>query len=66
MNYKILELLVLNSRIPTIKIAKTLNTTTVTINKIIKRLKESGIINRFHITIDWNMIGYRWFKVTYF
>ena len=65
-DYQILKLLAMNARIPTIDIAKKLNTTTATIYKRINKLKESGIINRFHITIDWDKIGYRWFKIDLF
>ena len=63
LDFQILHLLARNSRIPTIDIAKKLNRTTMTISKRIKRLIELGVILKFHITINWNLIGYRWFKV---
>jgi Lrp/AsnC family transcriptional regulator for asnA, asnC and gidA len=63
LDFQILQLLAQNSRIPTIDIAKKLNITTVTIAKRIKRLVDRGVILRFHITINWNIIGYKWFKV---
>jgi len=63
LDFQILQLLAQNSRIPTIDIAKKLNITTITIAKRIKRLIELGVILRFHVTIDWDIIGYKWFKV---
>jgi len=63
LDFQILQLLAQNSRIPTIDIAKKLNITTITIAKRIKRLIELGVILRFHVTINWEIIGYKWFKV---
>jgi Lrp/AsnC family leucine-responsive transcriptional regulator len=63
LDFQILQLLARNSRIPTIDIAKKLNTTSATISKRIKRLIELGVILRFHITMNWDLIGYKWFKV---
>ena len=63
LDFRILKLLALNSRIPTIDIAKKLNLTAETISKRIKRLIDKGIILKFHITIDWELVGYKWFKV---
>ncbi|UCF13637.1 MAG: Lrp/AsnC family transcriptional regulator, partial [Thermoplasmatales archaeon] len=63
LDFQILQLLARNSRIPTIDIAKKLNITTNTISNRIKRLIEVGVILRFHITINWEIIGYKWFKV---
>ncbi len=63
LDFQILQLLARNSRIPTIDIAKELNLTTTTISKRIKRLIERGVILKFHITINWEIIGYKWFKV---
>ena len=58
-----MQLLAQDSRITTIDIAKKLNITTITITKRIKRLIELGVILRFHVTINWEIIGYKWFKV---
>ena len=66
LDYLILQILALNARTQTIEIANRLNTNAATINKRIKKLKESGAINRFHITINWEKLGYRWFKVDLF
>jgi Lrp/AsnC family transcriptional regulator for asnA, asnC and gidA len=63
LDFQILQLLAQNSRIPTIDIAKKLKITAVTVSKRIKRLIELGVILRFHITINWEKIGYKWFKV---
>jgi Lrp/AsnC family transcriptional regulator for asnA, asnC and gidA len=63
LDFKILQLLARNSRTPTIDIAKELNITASTISKRIKRLIELGVILKFHITINWEIIGYKWFKV---
>jgi Lrp/AsnC family transcriptional regulator for asnA, asnC and gidA len=63
LDFKILQLLAQDSRIPTIDIAKKINITTITINKRIKRLIELGVILRYHVTINWEKIGYKWFKV---
>jgi len=63
LDFQILELLALDSRIPTIDIAKKLNLTAATITTRIKRLIERGVILKFHITINWDLIGYKWFKV---
>jgi len=63
LDFKILQLLAQDSRITTIDIAKKLNITTITITKRIKRLIELGVILRFHVTINWEIIGYKWFKV---
>ena len=63
LDLQILQLLAQNSRIPTLDIAKKLNLTTITITKRIKRLIELGVILRFHVTINWEIIGYKWFKV---
>lgn len=63
LDFQILQLLAQNSRIPTLDIAKKLNITTITTTKRIKRLIELGVILRFHVTINWEIIGYKWFKV---
>jgi Lrp/AsnC family transcriptional regulator for asnA, asnC and gidA len=63
LDFQILQLLARNSRTPTIDIAKNLNITTITISKRIKRLIDVGLILRFHITINWDILGYKWFKV---
>jgi DNA-binding Lrp family transcriptional regulator len=59
---KILELLVSNSRIPTLEIAEKLKSTVNTINSRIKKLVKLGVIIYYSIDIDWPKIGYQWYK----
>jgi len=59
---KILDLLVLNSRIRTLEIVKKLKSTVNTINSRIKKLVKKGVIQRYTINIDWPKIGYQWYK----
>ena len=66
LDFQILQLLARNSRIPTLEIAEELNKNTITINKRIKRLVALEVILKFHITIDWERIGYKWFKVDFY
>lgn len=63
LDFQILQLLARNSRIQTIDIAQKLNKTTTTVSNRIKRLKDLGVILKFHITINWELIGYKWFKL---
>jgi DNA-binding Lrp family transcriptional regulator len=62
LDYKILDLLVSNSMIPTLVIAQQLNSTVNTINSRITKLVKTGVIQRYTINIDWPKIGYQWFK----
>jgi len=62
LDYKILELLAPNARIPTRELADTLHVAVNTINARIKRLMKTRVITRFTLTIDWPTIGYQWFK----
>lgn len=59
----ILKLIVTDSRLPTIDIAKKLNSTAITVNNRIKKLLKSGVILGFRANIDFQKIGYKWFKV---
>lgn len=63
LDFKILKLLSNNTRIPTIEIAKKLNSTSNIVHYRIKKLIESGLIVCFKTMIDWNKIGYHWYKV---
>ncbi len=65
-DFQILRLLTDNSRIPTIEIANKLNLTSKTIYERIKRLIKSGIILRFDIGIDWDKMGYHFFKIDFY
>jgi Lrp/AsnC family leucine-responsive transcriptional regulator len=63
LDFQILKLLARNSRIQTIDIAKELNKTSTTIRTRIRRLMELKIIIKYHIKINWEKIGYKWYKV---
>jgi len=65
-DFQILKLLADNSRIPTIEIANKLNLTSKTINERIKRLIKSRVILLFDVVIDWNKLGYQFFKVDFY
>jgi len=60
---KILKLITPNARMPTTELANKLNTTTITINKRIKRMMEVGVIKGFKVDVDFPKIGYYFFKV---
>ena len=63
LDFKILELLAKNARIPTIEIAKNLNSTVDTVNSRIKRLIKLDVIQGFRVNIDYAKLGYQFFKV---
>ena len=63
LDFKLLELLAKNARIPTLELAKKLNSTVDTVNKRIKKLVELDIIQAFRTSIDYSKLGYRFFKV---
>lgn len=60
---QILDLIIHNSRIPTIEIAEKLNLNTVTIKNRIKKLMDLGVIQGFRVDIDFSKLGYKWFKI---
>lgn len=60
---EIIKIIGLNSRIPTLEIAKKLNISTITINTRIKKLLESGVIQRFRIFLDESKLGFKTFKI---
>jgi Lrp/AsnC family transcriptional regulator, regulator for asnA, asnC and gidA len=66
LDFQILKLLSNNARIPTIEVAEKLNLTTKTINERIRKLIKSEIILGFKIGIDWNRLGYQYFKIDFF
>ena len=59
---KILDKLVLYSRVNTLDIAKQLNLNVKTINSGIQKMKKSGVITDFTININYPIIGYQWYK----
>ena len=63
LDFQILELLAKNARMPTIDIAKKLNSTVDTINSRIKKLIKLDVIQGFRVSIDYSKLGYQFFKV---
>jgi len=63
MDYKILNELSKDSRIPTKLIANNLNSTVTTINQRIKKLVQKKVIGGYTINVDWSKIGYRYFHI---
>jgi Lrp/AsnC family transcriptional regulator for asnA, asnC and gidA len=63
LDFKILELLSNNARMPTIDIAKQLNSTVDTVNSRIKKLIKIDVIQGFRVSIDFAKLGYQFFKV---
>ena len=61
LDFQILKLIAQNARMPTIEIAKKLNTTTLTINNRIKKLMKSNIIKAFRVGIDFTKLGYQYY-----
>lgn len=62
-DFQLLKLISQNARMPTIEIAESLDSTAVTINNRIKKLKESGIIKAFRVNINLPTLGYQRYKV---
>jgi Lrp/AsnC family transcriptional regulator for asnA, asnC and gidA len=62
LDYKILKIIISDARIPTIEIAKKLDTTAMTINNRIKKLFEMGVIEDFRVSLDLSKIGYSFYK----
>jgi len=63
LDFQILETLAKNARIPTIEIAKKLNSTVDTINSRIKKLMKLDVIQGFRVEIDYAKLGYQFFKI---
>jgi Lrp/AsnC family leucine-responsive transcriptional regulator len=66
LDLKILRFLISDSRIPTVEIAKKLNSTTTTILSRIKRLVELKVILGFTVDLDLDKIGYQTWKVDFY
>ncbi len=63
LDYKILKLLASDGRMPTLEIAKKLNSNVTTIHKRIKRLLDLKVILGFSVELDLDKIGYQNWKV---
>jgi DNA-binding Lrp family transcriptional regulator len=66
LDLKILKLLVVDSRIPTVDIAKKLNSNVITINSRIKRLIKLKVILGFTVELDLDKLGYQTWKVDFY
>jgi Lrp/AsnC family transcriptional regulator for asnA, asnC and gidA len=62
-DFKILEFLAKDSRIPTLDIATNLHISVDTVNNKIKKLIKMDIIQGFRVDIDFLKLGYQFFKV---
>ena len=63
LDFQILELISVNSRIPTIQIAKKTNSSIDTIINRMKRLEKLDVIQGYRVSIDYSKLGYHLFKV---
>ena len=63
LDFQILKTLAKDARIPTIEIAKKLNSTVDTINSRIKKLMKLDIIQGFRVEINYAKLGYQFFKI---
>jgi len=66
LDLEILKLLVSDARIPTVEIAKKLNSNVTTIQKRIKRLLDEKVILGFTVELDLDKIGYQKWKVDFY
>jgi len=66
LDLEILKLLVSDARMPTIEIAKKLNSNVTTIHSRIKRLVDLKVILCFTVELDLNKIGYQLWKVDFY
>jgi DNA-binding Lrp family transcriptional regulator len=62
-DYNILKQIIVNARMPTVEIAKNLNSTPSVINYRINKLIKTGIIIGFKTSINFSKISYRMFKI---
>jgi DNA-binding Lrp family transcriptional regulator len=63
LDFKILQELANDSRIPTKEIANTLKSTVSIVNYRIRKLINVGVITKFTINIDWSTLGYDWYHL---
>jgi Lrp/AsnC family transcriptional regulator for asnA, asnC and gidA len=56
---KIIKILINNSRISNTKIAKLLNISEASVRKRIKKIINSGIIKKFTVELNYNLLGYK-------
>lgn len=63
LDFKILNLLSTNARIPLVEIAKKLNTSTVTCRAHIKKLLQKKVIIGFRAMLNYDALDYQYYKV---
>ena len=63
LDFKILELLAVNSRIPTIQIGKKTDSSIDTVINRMKRLENLDVIQGYRVNINYEELGYHLFKV---
>jgi Lrp/AsnC family leucine-responsive transcriptional regulator len=63
LDYKILNEIAVNARIPLIDLAEKLKTTSQTINYRLKNLEKSGVIQAYRVNIDYSKLDLQHFKV---
>jgi Lrp/AsnC family transcriptional regulator for asnA, asnC and gidA len=63
LDFQILEILAKDARIPTVEIAKKLNSTVDTIKSRIKKLIKLDVIQGFRVNIDYTKLEYQFYKV---
>ncbi|MDO8740167.1 MAG: winged helix-turn-helix transcriptional regulator [Candidatus Woesearchaeota archaeon] len=67
LNYKILNILANDARIPIAELARKINSTIEIVRGRIKKLEEKGIILNYRIAVDFNKLGLEFFKaIIYF
>jgi Lrp/AsnC family transcriptional regulator for asnA, asnC and gidA len=66
LDFQILKILAPNSRIPTVLIAKMLNSTSITIKNRIQKLIDLNVIQGFRVNIDFTKLGYHFYKAEVF
>ena len=63
LDFQILEILAKDARISTVEIANKINSTVDTIKNRIKRLTKLDVVQGFRVSIDYNKLGFQFFKV---
>jgi Lrp/AsnC family leucine-responsive transcriptional regulator len=67
LDYKILEILANDARIPIAELARKVNSTIEIVRRRIKNMEEKGIILGYRIAVDFNELGLEFFKaIIYF
>jgi Lrp/AsnC family transcriptional regulator, regulator for asnA, asnC and gidA len=57
-NLKIIDVLSKDSSVPFVEIAKQISISDATVHVRVRRLKDQGVINKFTLSIDNNLLGY--------